>query len=261
MNYMSSPRPVKTTKNSMQIVEEIRRQEGASLAELTSTMDLGRTTLYNHLSTLVDEELLMKQGEQYHVGLRFLELGEFARNRRSEYKPAKVQVYKLAEATNEEAVFAVEENGLMYTIEYVMGDANPSNPEAGSQFIKTGSKFGMHNSATGKAILSQFSAEEVQDIIDRQGLQPTTKNTITDKKELSRELKQIADREYAVNDEELQKGYRSIAIPIYGAQDRVIGAFSVGGPSYRFKLTQSRIDDVVDTLLTSRAHIHEVISG
>ncbi|MGB9958820.1 IclR family transcriptional regulator (plasmid) [Haloferax prahovense] len=256
---MSKPRPVKTTMASMSIVQEIKNQNGATLADLTESLNYGRTTLYNHLSTLQQEELVTKCGQEYHVGLRFLELGEYARNRRPEYTPAKVQTYRLAEATNEEAMFAVEENGLMYTIEYVMGDANPSNPEAGSQFIRVGSKYHMHNTAAGKAILSQFSPDDTQSVIDRHGLPATTDRTITDEDELRVELNRVRERGYAVNDEELQQGFRSIAVPVLGVGDDVIGAFSVGGPAYRFKLTQPRLDDVYETLTTSLERIDETM--
>jgi DNA-binding IclR family transcriptional regulator len=256
---MDPARQVKTTKTSMRIVEEIRRQNGATLAELTTALNYSRTTLYNHLVTLQEEKLLTKHEDQFHVGLHFLELGEYARNRRQEYSPAKVQVYRLAEATNEEAVFAVQENGLMYSIEYVMGDANPSNPEVGSEFIKVGSTYNMHNSATGKAVLSQLSMEKINSIIEQYDLPKTTERTITDKSELLVELERIDERGYAMNDEELQRGYRSIAVPVVINSGELIGALSVGGPAYRFELSKPRIDNIVDKLSTSVENIRRTI--
>lgn len=257
---MSNARPVKTTKTSMRIVDEIRDRDGATLAELNAKLDLGRTTLYNHLSTLTDEQFLTKQGECYHVGLRFLEYGEFARNRRPVYNPAKIQVHRLAEATNEEAIFAVEENGLMFTIEYVMGDANPSNPEAGSQFLKVGSKFNMHSSASGKAVLSELPRKKVQRIIDRHGLAPTTDSTITDEDELLSELSEIREQGFATNDEELERGYRSIAVPILDAGGEVIGALAVGGPAYRVELSSPEVENVVSTLNESIQRVEDAMS-
>ena len=147
----------------------------------------------------------------------------------------------------------------MYTIEYVMGDLNPSNPEAGSQFIRVGSKYNMHNSATGKAVLSRLSEERVQDIIEEHGLPETTERTITSEDELLAEIGRIRERGYAVNDEELKSGYRSIAVPVFGIDEEVIGAFSVGGPAYRFDLNQPRVDNVVSTLSTSLDRTEEAI--
>ncbi|GAB7010707.1 IclR family transcriptional regulator [Halorubrum trueperi] len=243
----------------MRIIEAVRDHDGATLAELTEALEYGRTTLFNHLRTLQEERLLTKENEEYQIGLRFLKLGEYAHNRRAEYTPAKIQVYRLAEATNEEATFAVAENGLMWTINYVMGDANPSNPEAGSQFIQIGSSYHTHNSATGKAVLSQFSNEKVRSIIETYGLPGMTEKTITDESELFAELDRVRERGYAVNDEELHRGYRSIGVPVVGIDGGVLGAFSVGGPAYRFELTQPRIDDIVGVLSTSLERVEEAM--
>lgn len=144
-------RPVKTTLTSIQIMREIKRRGGASMTDIADALDLAKSTVHNHLATLVEEGFLVEQNRRYHIGLEFLELGEHARNRRELYAPAKIQVYRLAEATNEEANFAIVENDFMFSVEYVMGDANPMNPEIGSQFFKAGSKFHLHNSASGKA--------------------------------------------------------------------------------------------------------------
>jgi DNA-binding IclR family transcriptional regulator len=82
--------PVKTTRASIRIVRAIRRRDGASLTEIADVLDIGKGTAHNHLATLTEEGFLVREGQQYHVGLGFLELGEYARNRRGSYKPAKI---------------------------------------------------------------------------------------------------------------------------------------------------------------------------
>lgn len=242
-------RMVTTTLTSIQILKHVQEMDGATLSDLAEELGRAKSTVHNHLATLTQEGLLVREQRQYHIGLRCLEFGEYARNRKQLYKPIKIRVYRLAESTNEEANFAVEENGLMYTIEYVMGDANPSNPEAGSQFLNTGSKYHMHNSAPGKAILAEYNDESVEQIIDRYGLPATTENTITDTEELFNELERIRERGYATNDEELERGYRAIAASVTGPQNTIIGALSIGGPAYRFKLADSELHNSVSTLL------------
>ena len=162
--------------------------------------------------------------------------------------PAKIQVYRLAESTNEEANFAVAENGYMYSVEYVMGDANPNNPAVGSTFLKVGSKFRMHNSAPGKAVLSALPTDRVEAILDRRGLPATTENTITDRATLFDELDTVREQGYATNDEELEVGFRSIAAPLMLDDGTVLGGLSIGGPAYRFELDEASIGRSVDIL-------------
>lgn len=252
-------RPVKTTQTSLEIVEEIRRKNGSTLTELATALELAKSTVHNHLATLTEAGYLVKEGSHYHVGLRFLQFGEHARSRRELYTPAKIQVYRLAESTNEEANFAVMENGHMYSVEYVMGDANPSNPAVGSTFLKVGSRFQMHNSAPGKAVLSQLPRERVSTIVDQHGLPATTENTITDRETLFDELDDIQGQGYATNDEELETGFRSIAAPLALPDGTVVGSLSIGGPAYRFNLEEQSIGRSVDILQEAIENVEQEI--
>lgn len=242
-------RPVKTTQTSIRILQLVKSENGLTMGEIADELDLATSTVHNHLSTLESEHLLVKEGVEYQVGLRALEFGAYARNRNPLYQPAKIQVYRLAEATNEEANFTVDQHGYMYTLEYVMGDPNPQNPKAGSQFLMVGSKFYMHNSSPGKAILSEYSDEHIDRIIDCYGLPGTTDNTITEKSALLTELDRVRERGYAVDEEELKRGYRSLAAPITTPDNSVLGALSIGGPAYRFELTEPDVNEPASTLL------------
>lgn len=252
-------RPVKTTRTSLRLVREVRRRDGATLTELAETLDLAKSTVHNHLATLTDAGYLVEEDGCYHVGLRFLEFGEHARNRRDLYTPAKIQVYHLAESTNEEANFAVVENGQMYSVEYVMGDANPSNPAVGSTFLTVGSRFGMHNSAPGKAVLSELPRERVEAIVDRHGLPATTEHTITDREALFEELDAVREQGYAANDEELEVGFRSIAASLTLPDGTVVGSLSIGGPAYRFDLDDPSIGRSVDILQSAIDDVEQEI--
>lgn len=255
-------RPVQTTQTSIRIVREIKERDGATLTDLAEALELAKSTVHNHLATLTDEGLLVKQNQEYHVGLQFLEFGEYARNRRDLYTPAQAQAYRLAEVTNEEVNFSVTENGFMYPIEYVMGDTDPQDLTLGSKFLKVGNRFPMHCSASGKAVLAELPEEEVERIVDERGLPAATENTITEPEELFTELEGIRDRGYATNDEELQTGFRSIAAPVKLPDRTVIGGLAIGGPAYRIDLDESSLSRYVevlqDSIRTLEDEIHEL---
>lgn len=253
-------RPVKTTLTSISILQHIKDENGATMGELAEKLGLAKSTIHNHLSTLESEQFLVKEDGEYHIGLRNLEFGEYARNRDSLHRPAKIQVYRLAEATNEEANFTVDQHGYMYTLEYVMGDPNPQNPEAGSQFLKVGSKFQMHNSSPGKAILSEYRDSQINKVIERHGLPATTENTLTEKDDLLEELARVREQGYATDDEELKRGYRSIAAPITAPKGSTIGALSIGGPAYRFEVSEPQINEPASTLLRAVEMVEEEIA-
>ncbi|AEH39147.1 IclR family transcriptional regulator [Halopiger xanaduensis] len=246
----SRPRPVKTTKTSFAIVRAIRDTDGATLSELADRLDLAKSTIHNHLHTLVDEGFLVREGDAYHVGLEFLPFGEHARHRNPLYAPARRRVYSLAEQTGNEADFIVEENGRAYSLEYALSESTRGVSE--SSPFRAGNRFHMHNCASGKAMLAAMSEDHVRSILDRWGLPATTEQTITSESTLFEELETIRRRGYAVNDEELIEGYRSIGAAVTGPDGDVLGAFTVGGPTYRMA-----VDDD-STAATGRLLLDEV---
>ncbi|AFO57201.1 MULTISPECIES: IclR family transcriptional regulator [unclassified Natrinema] len=242
------PRPVKTTKTSLAIARAVRDSGGATLSDLADRLDLAKSTVHNHLHTLVDEGFLVRDGDTYHVGLQFLPFSEHARNRNPLYSTARQRVYSLAEETGNEADFIVEENGRAYTLEYAIGESTARGLSESSPF-RAGNRFHMHNCASGKAMLALLSDERVREILDRWGLPATTAHTITDEATLFDELETIRRQGYATNDEELIDGYRSIGAAVTGPDDAVVGAFSVGGPAYRLAIDDSSTREIAQLLL------------
>jgi hypothetical protein len=141
-----------------------------------------------------------------------------------------------------------------------MGDPNPMSPEAGSQFLKIGSEFGMHNSAPGKAVLAELPSEAVERILDLRGLPATTEETLTTREGLREELEAISERGYATNDEELQSGFRSVGAPVRHSDGTVLGALSIGGPAYRFEVEPPAASGNVTTPLNATERVEEELA-
>lgn len=241
------PRPVKTTQTSLALVRAVRDSDGATLSELASRLELAKSTVHNHLHTLVDEGFLVRDGDTFHVGLQFLSFGEHARDRNPVYATARRRVYSLAERTGHEADFIVEENGRAYSLEYAIGDSTRQGLSESGPF-RAGTRFYMHNCASGKALLASMSDSRVREILDRWGLPATTDHTVTDEAALFDELETIQHRGYAVNDEELIDGYRSIGAAVTSPDGAVVGAFSIGGPTYRMATDESTTEEIAHLL-------------
>jgi len=45
-------------------------------------MDLATSTAHKYLATLASENYVVKEGDEYHVGLRFLDLSTYAKTER-----------------------------------------------------------------------------------------------------------------------------------------------------------------------------------
>lgn len=254
----SQTRPVKTTKTSLTILREIRDNNGLTLTDLAKQLGLAKSTVHNHLATLTDEGFLIREGNTYHISLRFMAYGEHARTRKTVYTAARTYVYELAKRTNKEVDFIVPENGQVYTLEYALGDTSPSRSPNLSP-LQAGNTFHMHNCASGKAILAEYPQERVQEIIDHWGLPATTEQTITDEDVLFAELDTIRGRGYAINDEELIEGFHAIGAVVTDATDTVVGAVTIGGPTYWLSddelLQENTIHQLRETIATLEADV------
>jgi DNA-binding IclR family transcriptional regulator len=224
----SSDRTLKSVRTTFEIIELIQDQDGAYLTTIITHLNLPKSTVYQHLQTLEDVGYLVKEENQYYIGLRFISIGENARTRKDGYALAKPMVQQLANETEERAQFIVEEHGQGIYL----------HTDQGSQGVQTDRLIGerryLHSSAGGKAILADTDQSKVESIIDQVGLPAETQNTITTKICLFNELKQIQDRGYSINNEESINGLRGIGVPVIGPDGTVFGAFSVSGPVQRF---------------------------
>lgn len=220
--------PVKSVEVMFTIVEALKELDGAGVTELAEHLDLPKSTLHNYLATLEQEEYVVKDGTTYRVGLRFLDLGAYARDQIDMFEVAKPELEHLASETGELANLLVEEHGKGSYLYRTRGEM------AVQVKGHVGTRAPLHSTGLGKAILAYLPESRVEAIVEEHGLPPSTPETITDPEELFADLAAIRDRGYAFDDEERLRGLRCVAAPIQ-ANDQVVGAISVSGPTNRLR--------------------------
>ena len=223
----SAKHPVRTAEKTLRIIDELKAQEGGRVTDLAAVLDMGASAVHNHLNTLREHGYVVKEGEEYHLGLKFLELGGFIRNQVELYKIAEPEIERLAEQTGELVNLMTEERGMGVYLKRSKGkDAVDLDTYAGMRVH-------LHSTALGKAILANLPPEYVDEIVDFHGLPRVTERTITDKEELQDELEAVRSRGYAIDDGERLKGLRCVSAPIMRDESTVLGAISVSAPANR----------------------------
>jgi DNA-binding IclR family transcriptional regulator len=236
---------VGTAKTLFDIIEYVQEEQGASLAEAANDLKYAKSTIHRHLTTLKRRGYIV-ENDGYYVGLRFLELGERARNRHHAYGLAREKVVELAEETGERAQFIVEEHGQAVYIHRSLGKHAVSTDPG------IGKRIPLHSTSAGKAILAAMPDDEVSRILERTKFESITDETITAPERLQEELDQIRERGYAFNIEENLEGLHAVGVPITIGENEVIGALSVSGPSHR--LTGDLFEEELPSLLLGTAN-------
>lgn len=223
--------PVRTTEKSLRIITELNRFGEARVTTLANELEMGKSAVHNHLSTLEKHGYVVKNSDTktYRLSLKFLDIGGQIRSEIDVYKVAEPKVEELAAESGELVHLVVEEDGKGVYLSRSKGE------HAVDLDTYIGCRHHMHSTAFGKAILSHLPRERVDEIIDQHGLPEVTPQTITSRETLYEELGQTRERGFAVDDEERLEGLRCIAAPIRFDSD-IIGAISVSGPT-------ARIDD------------------
>lgn len=248
--YMSDPVSLKTTKKSFDIIRHLVRMEGARVNELVTELEMPKSTVHEHLSTLMDLEFVVKTRNGYRASTKFLEYGGRVRDSMRLYNIARPELQDLAEASGEHACIVIEEHGrgvILFTAE----------GKGPNQLVTTaGTRTRLHTNSSGKAILAHMPRERVEELIDRHGLPKMTENTVTDKEGLFGQLETIRERGYATNREERLKGMKAVAAPILDIQNNVLGAVSAYGPARR--IDDERLETQLPDLVLETVNVIEV---
>jgi IclR family acetate operon transcriptional repressor len=218
---------VKTARTTLKVVETIKELDGAGVSEAAEHLGMSKSNVYKYLNTLESEGYLIKKGRTYQMGLKFLDYGEHARNRKRLYEIAAPEVQKLADETNEMANLLIEEHGMGVFL------LKANSDQAVNLDTHAGMRVYLHTTALGKAILAHLPQRQIEEILERHGLPKAAEKTVTDRAELADELDEIRERGYAFDDEERLHGLRCVAMPITTTNDEILGAISVSGPTSR----------------------------
>ncbi|MDS0282730.1 IclR family transcriptional regulator [Haloarcula onubensis] len=245
-----SGRRVQAVQISCNILEALREMDGATVSELADHLGRSKATIHSHLATLTDNEFVVKHDGTHQISLRFVDIGEYAKNRIDIYDVAKAEVDRLAEETGEVAQFMVEEHGRGVYLHKARGE------NAIQTASYAGNRKDLHCTALGKAILSKLSTERIDEIIDRHGLPQRTEKTVSTRAALFDELDAVRERGVAFDDEEILHGLRCIAAPIEHPTGDIHGAISISGPTSRFK--GDRFREELPEIVQGAANVIEV---
>ena len=152
---------IRSVEIACSVIETLQELDGGGITEISNRTGHSKSTIYNHLQTLEENQLAAKEGDQYRLSVRFLDVASHVRNQSGNYDVIRDELDKAAKETGEVVQFGVEEHekvGYLYKAQ-------------GNRAVQTISSVGtyqpMHSTALGKALLAEFSNERVHEILDQ----------------------------------------------------------------------------------------------
>ncbi|MFC5479084.1 IclR family transcriptional regulator domain-containing protein [Massilia suwonensis] len=108
--------------------------------------------------------------------------------------------------------------------------------------LNTGSRLPAYCTSLGRVMLAHLAPHELDAYFEKARLKAMTDKTVTSQKRLREILVQVRQDGYAINDEELELGLRSIAVPVRGASGQVLAALNVGAQAGRVSAERMRAE-------------------
>lgn len=239
-NTGSSGQRINALVKGFNIVEELKERGSAGVSDLAAALDMPTSTVHVHLQTLEELGYVIAEGNEYRLSLRFLDIGCRVRSRFDVFSAARGEMIDLSQETGETVGIGVVENDKRVELWQIEGE------DAINDRIHVGEHTYLHWTSLGKTLLASLPDEEIDRIVDRQGLPRATENTITDRDELFEEVERIRRRGYTIEDEERKVGIRSVSVPLTDVDGDTVAALGINAP--KNKLTPQRCDEYVARL-------------
>jgi IclR family pca regulon transcriptional regulator len=104
--------------------------------------------------------------------------------------------------------------------------------------LSVGSRLPCYCTSMGRVLLAALPEHESQAYLERVELKALTPKTVTDRSSLMEIVARVREEGFALADEELELGLRSLAVPLKTRQGEVIAAMNVGVHAARVPLAE-----------------------
>jgi IclR family KDG regulon transcriptional repressor len=241
---------MKTMNKALDILEIfLDKEQNVGIAELSRMTGFHPSTVNRICSNFVKRGYLTQSGNRgkYSLGTKFFEFTSAIKQRSSLRNLAMSFLVKLKQAVDETVTLSCLEGTRCVHMAVVPSD------HLININTKEGEIFPLHNTGLGKAILANFTSEQLTRYARKVKFTQSTPNTITNIEDLENNLSLIREQGVAFDDEELALGVRNVSAAIKDKKGITVGAIGVVGPSIR--LTRERMEEIAPLVKKSAAEI------
>lgn len=244
---------VQSVERAFALLEAMsRRDRGSGVTELADDSGLSPSTIHRLLQTLVSGGYVRREpGRLYALGSGLIRLGEQATLGVATWcLPLLTQlVGQLGESVN---LAGLSGDEVVYL-------AHVPSAQSIRMFTEVGSRVPAHSTGVGKAMLAQLDHDDLSALLERTGMPAVTPHTHTGPDALEAELTVIADRGFAMDEQENELGVRCVAVaaPSSRSEGSRLGV-SMSGPASR--VTDALVDRAVPLLTRVATTISEEVS-
>jgi IclR family transcriptional regulator, pca regulon regulatory protein len=192
-----------------------------TLAEVATATGLARPTARRILLTLTELGFVRAEGTGFALTPRVLDLGVAYVRSQGLWDIARPHMQELSAATGEScSVAQLDGSDIVYV-------ARVAVPKIVALAVQIGTRFPALQTSLGKILLAALCPEEVEAVLAQPSRSGLTARWQPDAGERDAELREVRARGWALTDEQLALGIRSVAAPLRDGSGTVIAALNV----------------------------------
>jgi IclR family pca regulon transcriptional regulator len=220
------------------------------VAELTG---LSRGTARRLLHTLVELGFVRQDGREFRLTARVLNIGYAYLSALDLVELSRGEMESLGQETGESCSIAVLDSS---DVVYV---ASAPSTRIMSTGLGLGSRLPAHATSLGHVLLAGLPTAELDTYLAAADLTPFTRHTVTDGAALRAEVARVRAQGWALIDQELEAGVRSVAAPLRNRTDCTVAAINVSAPASRVTLDAMR-RELLPRLLAAAGRISDMLA-
>lgn len=215
-----------------------RDAQHQTLSQVASRARLSRATARRFLHTLTELGYAHFDGKHFALTPRVLDLGYAYLASTSLWEVAQPHMEKVTATLHEScSVSVLEDTDVVYV-------ARVPTQRIMTVTLGVGIHLPAFATSMGRTLLAYLPEPQLERFFATARFEPLTERTVTDPRDLRAILKEVAQRGWALVDQELELGVRSVAAPIRDASGRVIAAMNASGHASRVTVPQMKRDFV-----------------
>ena len=223
MTKSSDPDYVLSLARGLQVIEAFNDSpRGRTVSQVSSATGLSRAAVRRLLITLEQLGYAQHDGAVHRLTTRILRLGFSYLSSTSLASLAIPVLEQLSARIHESCSVSVLDGD---QIVYV---ARSASNRVMAVDLSVGSRLPAHCTSMGRVLLAGLPPADLRAVLKSSPLKRMTPKTLTTQSALLRAIETAREQGYALVDEELEIGLRSIAVPVRSESGRVVAAMNTG---------------------------------
>lgn len=203
-------------------LSNFRLADALTLSEVAARTGLARAVVRRFLYTLAELGYVTTDGKYFRLTAKILELG-FA-------YLSSFSLPKIAERFLEEVTLETKESSSASVLDghEIVYVARVQTRRIMSISLGIGSRLPAFCTSMGRVLLAHLQADELDRYLKNAKFTRFTEKTICDPESLRKELVTVTKQGFALVDQELELGLRSLAVPVFAGGAKAVAAINIG---------------------------------